>query len=398
MNYQRIDAQKLFPSVKQRLFSVYGLFGYEELSLPLFEQYEKYLQYKAVSDETLLKIIDRTGNILVLRPDATFHVLKTIGSMNFSENRYCYMTNVFRFKENNYEKNDIMQAGVELFNAPSAHADAEIIAVAIESLKALGIDDIHFDLGHSKFVHQFLKEIGITKESDIIYYHSLIENKNLVALSDLLYKEKITSEHIDLLCNIAMLFGQYQTVLDKAGALCINKKMERFLEEIRSIYRALDAYGLCRYVHLDLGFSNPMNYYSGMIFKGYVIGHGEAVISGGRYDNLAQQFAGKHFACGLGQNIDVTMDILLNHPTAPAQKTCFIGGEDYRTAVQLAAKLRSSGQKCVLYFDENHAPCTLGGHDIQINIGKEHSVITGPKGTKTVPTLQVFSEAEDLLC
>lgn len=223
MNYQRIDAQKLFPSVKQRLFSVYRLFGYEELSLPLFEQYEKYLQYKAVSDETLLKIIDRTGNILVLRPDATFHVLKTIGSMNFSENRYCYMTNVFRFKENNYEKNDIMQAGVELFNAPSAHADAEIIAVAIESLKALGIDDIHFDLGHSKFVHQFLKEIGITKESDIIYYHSLIENKNLVALSDLLYKEKITSEHIDLLCNIAMLFGEYQTVLDKAGALCINK-------------------------------------------------------------------------------------------------------------------------------------------------------------------------------
>ncbi len=56
-----------------------------------------------------------------------------------------------------------MQAGVELFNAPSAHADAEIIAVAIESLKALGIDDIHFDLGHSKFVHQFLKKSASQK-------------------------------------------------------------------------------------------------------------------------------------------------------------------------------------------------------------------------------------------
>ena len=139
MNYQKIEMQQLFPFVKQQLFSAYNLFGYEELTLPLFEKYEKYLQYKAVNDDALLKLIDRTGSILVLRPDATFHVLKTIGSMDFSSNRYCYMTNIFRFKENNYEKNDTLQSGVELFNSSSPLADAEIIALAIESLKALGI-------------------------------------------------------------------------------------------------------------------------------------------------------------------------------------------------------------------------------------------------------------------
>ncbi len=64
--------RKNFFRPSNELFSVYRLFGYEELSLPLFEQYEKYLQYKAVSDETLLKIIDRTGNILVLRPTPRF--------------------------------------------------------------------------------------------------------------------------------------------------------------------------------------------------------------------------------------------------------------------------------------------------------------------------------------
>lgn len=398
MNYQKTDVQKLFPVVKQRLLALYDLFGYEEITLPLFEQYDKYLQYKAVSDDTLLKLIDRTGSILVLRPDATFHVLKTIGSMDFSANRYCYMTNIFRLKENNYEKNDTLQSGVELFNAPSAQADAEIIALAIESLKALGIENIHFDLGHSQFVHRVLKEIGITQEADIHYYHALIENKNLIALSDSLSSKKITSENIDLLSSIAMLFGDYKTVIKKAYAMCINEKMERYLNEIESIHRALDAYGLSDYVHLDLGFSNPMNYYSGMIFKGYVIGHGEAVISGGRYDTLAQQFAGKRYACGFGQNIDVTLDILLGGDSVFSQRVCLISGEDSHSATRLAAKLRGSGQKCVLFCDETEERRRLSEGAVKIIVGKEQSCIVCPDGTKTMPTADLLSETEDWLC
>lgn len=390
MNYQQKNAQQLYQQIKHKLLNIYDIFGYEEICLPLFEKYENYIKYKAVNEESLLKLIDRGGNILVIRPDATFHVLKTVQNMDSIINRCCYMTNIFRFRDNDYEKNDILQTGVELFDSASPYADAEVITLAIESLKVLDIDNIHFDIGHSQFVHAFLKDIGIKEDTDIAYYHQLLDNKNIISLTDSLIRAKIKDEYIDQMCNIAMLFGSYDNVRKKAESVCRNKKMENILLEMDNIYSALESFGVESYIHLDLGFSNPMNYYSGIIFKGYVVNHGEAVISGGRYDALAQQFANKKCACGFGHNIDVTIDILLKKQHLLSQKNMiFLTGEDIPSATLIAADLRQRGHRCFLSFSNenvsaydcntivevNHLYTTIKTHDNDIKTCLTENVI-----------------------
>lgn len=397
MNFQQKKSQQIYIEVRNKLMHIYDIFGYVELRLPLFEKYEKYIEYKAVSEESLLKLIDRSGNILVIRPDATFHVLKTIQNMDEVFNRCCYMTNVFRFRENNFEKNDVLQSGIELFDSTSAYADAEVITLAIESLKTLGIENIHIDLGHSQFVHAFLKHIGIRSDADIAYFHKLLDNKNIVALNNSLYSADIDKKYIEKIFDLAMLFGSYDDVMNKAGNICVNSKMEQNLVEISNIFSALKSYGADKYVHLDLGFSNPMNYYSGIIFKGYVNSHGETVLSGGRYDALAQTFANRSSACGFGQNIDVTIDIMLKKQLLSDNiKTIYIKGSDEQSKALIASALRGRNLKCVVDFNGGCEENT--NSFITLNVGGENTEVKINNETKIYKTNDIIASKGAQLC
>lgn len=397
MNFQQKKSQQIYIEVRNKLMHIYDIFGYDELRLPLFEKYEKYIEYKAVSEESLLKLIDRSGNILVIRPDATFHVLKTIQNMDEVFNRCCYMTNVFRFRENNFEKNDVLQSGIELFDSTSAYADAEVIALAIESLKALGIENIHIDLGHSQFVHAFLKHIGIRSDADIAYFHKLLDNKNIVALNNSLYNADIEKKYIEKIYDLAMLFGNYDDVMNKADKICANVKMEQNLIEISNIFSALKSYGAEKYVHLDLGFSNPMNYYSGIIFKGYVNSHGETVLSGGRYDNLAQTFANRASACGFGQNIDVTIDIMLKKQLLSDNIiTIYIKGSDEQNKALIASVLRGRNLKCIVDFNGGYEE--NANNFITLNVDGENTEAKINNETKTYKTTDIIASKGAQLC
>jgi ATP phosphoribosyltransferase regulatory subunit len=355
MNYQQKENQILFKYIKDKFNALFDCYGYDEITLPLFEAYEKFKRYRAVDENTLLKLIDRAGNILVLRPDATFHVLKTVETFEEKIERCYYITNIFRFRDNDFEKNDTLQAGCELFGSPAPYADIEVINLAIESLRVLDIENIHIDIGHSKFVHTFLKEIGIREFREISHYHGLVDNKNLIALEEELSARGTSKKNIRQLCDIAMLFGEYDATMAKAYDVCINAKMEENLQQIQAIYD-----GSHPYVRLDLGFSNPMNYYTGMIFKGYVSGYGENIISGGRYDTLARQFADLPYACGFGHNIDAILDILLKRQAAPAYKPAVcVSGEDYYAAAVLCNELHKRNIRSILSEPRTGMPALI---------------------------------------
>ena len=69
-------------------------------------------------------------------------------------------------------------------------------------------------------------------------------------------------------------------------------------------------YGIDKYVYLDLGFTNPMNYYSGIMFKIYSLSAGREIIEGGRYDRISKKFGLRDGGIGFSQNMDLTVDIL----------------------------------------------------------------------------------------
>ena len=308
--------KNIFPFIKQTIENVYASYGYDEINIPMFVNADLYRKYKGVPGNKFIKFIDRTGDVLVIRPDATFNILKKVNACGAqTKQRYYYQTEIVRYMSEDHESNQFLQSGIEFFNDSSPICDSEVISIGIKSLLALGIDKIRVDIGHSDYIYALFEDEKKLSKKDHQLIHEYIAQKNTVDLDLFLTKKKIDQALSEKVLDLCMLFGDYKTVIKQARDMCINDTMEKALDNIEQIYACMEAYDLSSYVYLDLGFSNPMDYYSGMIFKIYADEAREEVISGGRYDALASKFGSRKHACGFGHNLEISEQLLRNSKT-----------------------------------------------------------------------------------
>ena len=128
---------------------------------------------------------------------------------------------------------------------------------------------------------------------------TLIEGKNFAALRDFLapYGEDPSAAALD---RLSRLFGG-EEVLAEAEKLAGRTEAVDYL---RGLYDELSAAGYGPYVRFDLGMVHQIDYYTGVVFRGYVEGAGEAVLSGGRYDRLVEIFGREAPATGFAVDVD----------------------------------------------------------------------------------------------
>ena len=322
----------------------------------MFMPYELYKKFNFSHQNEELKLIDGNGNILVIRADATFHVLKTVSTLKSKENeKYFYEAKVFRNMNKDYTLDEINQTGVECFLKESDIVDSDIIALAINSLFALGIKDIRLDLSHADFVYALIEEIDEIKKDEVEIVHKFIEQKNRDDLISYLDKKNVDIKYKDKLIDICMLFGDFEEVINKARTIAINDKMNDALDKIEGVYNILKLYDLDKYVYLDLGFTNAMNYYSGIMFKVYSIDAGGEIINGGRYDRLARKIAGRSGACGFSQNLDLTAQILSdnNDDFFSVDYLIYSTKEDIKKGIDMSKQLRAKGYNVSLMEGKN---------------------------------------------
>src|SRR5699024_3521959 len=158
INVEQIYArQKIIQHIKKR----FGTFGYQEITTSAFEEYDLYAKMNGtVNHQEMIKTIDNTGKVLVLRPDITIPITQQIALNNGQiqkDLRYFYVSNVFRQASETKEYRESTQAGVEYFGNPSPDADAEIIALAIELLKDFNAANFKIELGHAGFFKQIVQ-------------------------------------------------------------------------------------------------------------------------------------------------------------------------------------------------------------------------------------------------
>ncbi|MCO8193874.1 MULTISPECIES: ATP phosphoribosyltransferase regulatory subunit [Anaerofustis] len=349
------NTQKKYAFMKDTLSMLYKKYGYEQITIPMFMPYDLYKKYDISHSNEQLKLIDGEGNILVIRPDATFHVLKTVANMKNKESeKYFYESKVFRNKFKDYTLDEINQTGVECFLKESDLVDSDIIALALNSVFALGIEDIRLDLSHADFVYGLIEEIHEIKKEEVETVHKYIEQKNSADLISFLDGRNIDKKYLDKLIDICMLFGDFEDVMNKARDIAVNDKMNNALDKIEGVYELLKIHGLDKFVYLDLGFTNAMHYYSGIMFKVYSIDAGGEIITGGRYDRLAKKFAGRQGACGFSQNLDLTSQIL-------KEDTKFFGVDyivhclesDSKKGIEVSNKLRQKGYNVSMVADKS---------------------------------------------
>ena len=302
--------------VQNALTTLFSEKGYAEISTPEIEYYDLFVQSgNPLPQESFLKIVDRSGKIMVMRPDCTAPIARVAATKLKAvplPQRLYYNETVFRSGQaHKGGSTEIAQCGVELIGASGQQTDAEVIALAVEALKAVSPHEFHIELGHVGLFRSLAAEMEM-EAAETEQMRILIEGKHFAALNDLLcpYQDKPAYA---VLSRLSHLFGTTE-VLDEAEAL-VGQREE--VEYLRSLYAALKEKGCEQYVRFDLGLVHQIDYYTGVVFRGYVEGAGAPVLSGGRYDNLVEKFGRPAPAIGFAVDADAVASCL-NQTQAPA--------------------------------------------------------------------------------
>ena len=253
-----------------------------------------------------MKMIDRSGRILVLRPDCTLPIARVTATHLRHEplpRRLYYNETIFRATTVNAgHMSEVDQCGIELIGAKGIRADAEAVAIALQALKNCGLEQFRIELGHAAFFKALADELN-TDEERVEEIRTLIEQKSFAALDDLLHENFANASSYKALRRLSRLFGGVE-VLDEARALTDNPTALQALEELSAVYEELCAAGWGAYIGFDLGLVHQIDYYTGMVFCGYVEGTGHVVVTGGRYDSLMEKYGRGAPATGFAIDVD----------------------------------------------------------------------------------------------
>ncbi|HWI55527.1 MAG TPA: ATP phosphoribosyltransferase regulatory subunit [Desulfobacteria bacterium] len=281
--------------------------GYREIVTPTFEYYASLSMGRGAEEESrLYKFIDRQGHILALRPDMTTPIARLVGTRLKDEKlplRLFYMGNAFSFEDPQAgRQREFYQSGIELMGDDSAFADAEVIAVAVEIVRASGLKSFKVSIGHVDVLYGIIEELGLPEEEKGRVKNA-VSNKNYVGLQELLDEFKVPASNRDKFMQVITCHGGKE-ILGKVAGLTENGKVTKALKDLEQVYDALEAYGITDYVEIDLGVLRGLDYYTGVVFEGYSAHLGFPILGGGRYDNLMGQFGRECPATGFALGME----------------------------------------------------------------------------------------------
>lgn len=297
--------------VENALTGLYEANGYRKVITPTLEFFDVFNSGDAGLDaDEMYKLTDNRGRTTVLRPDNTLPIARLVAT-RLSEDvfpvRLYYNQSVFvRTKELAGRTDEVAQSGIELIGDGSMAADIQVITLACRAMQST-VPGFKIELGHAGYFGAVLRNLNVKPAVKAEICH-LIEQKNFAALGDLLDTLEDCRE-TRVLRRLPRLFGGPE-VLDEARELYTEGGADASLQYIKTLYDTLCAAGLQEQVLLDLGIVNRSNYYTGVIFRGYVQGSGLTVLSGGRYDNLLGEFGTDKPAIGFAVDVSAVTDVL----------------------------------------------------------------------------------------
>ena len=346
--YNRECETKL--TLQQKLSTVLHLYGYQDIQTPTFEYDDVFRkEIGSTSTKELYRFFDREGNILALRPDITPSVARAAATLFEGEDlpiRLCYIGNTFinhssyqgRLKENT-------QMGAELIGLDSVEADAEMIAMVVDGLKKTGLTEFQVNIGHIDFIQSLLESTGL-EEEEKEEIRELITNRNYFGVEEILDNRSVKGSVKEAFRILPELVGG-QEVLERAARIAPSANARLALTRLQQIYRLLMIYKAEDHVTFDLSMMGSYGYYTGIIFRAYTYGTGDAVVRGGRYDHLLEKFGKSTPSIGFAIIVDELMSALSRQKISveTSHRNLLVYTEEtQRWAIFLARDFRDKGK------------------------------------------------------
>lgn len=342
---------------ESKLRSLFSLHGYSEIETPGIEYCDIYTKPSFVREEELFKMVDQKGRLICARYDGTIPAAR-FAATTFKDEplplRLFYIENMYRFNQTGGGKqSEFTQAGVELMGAEGSDSDAEVIALAIRAALTAGVEDLQISIGQVKFFDGLARQYGLDGDSSD-KLRNAITSKDQVMIEKIAKQAGLDEDAVKVFMMLTDCRGTYE-ILDGFDSSVTDPAAREALTNIREILDVLDEYGYLKYVSVDLGLLGNVDYYTGVLFKGYTYEVGFPIIGGGRYDNTVGVF-GREMSCvGFSLGLSLAIIALGRQGKIPEAKgpDAIVGYDPTipgtrAAALALAEKLRGEGSRVVL--------------------------------------------------
>lgn len=306
--------------IQEKLRKIFTAYGYSEVLTPGLEFYDVFNgKVRYFPQETMYKLVDGKNRLMVLRPDNTMPIARLAATRLRAEElplKLYYNQSIFMVNPKNSGRDDeFTQSGIEILGGEKTAADYEVLSLAAQALFECD-EDFRLEIGESGIFRKVVDDLDLPEEQAELI-HSLIESKNYPALNEAL--SGVEGSAAEACRALPSLFGESE-VFALAEKYMYNAQLKEKLDYLHAAYEALCSMGYSGKIKVDLGLAHKKNYYTGILFRGYVEGYGQPVLSGGRYDTLLGDFGRNAAAVGFAVNVEAAAKVLLRNADAPLTK------------------------------------------------------------------------------
>lgn len=285
------------------LRALYEQYGYKKYNMSKFEEYELYLENKTfLPSQQIITFTDLSGRLMALKPDVTLSIAKNVPIKPKEPVKAYYNENVYRTPRGSNEFREIVQVGLEYLGQLDLYGQSEVVLLAYRSLQSLS-DSFSMVMSDMGFVSGLFEscKLPLMLEDKVL---SCVGHKNAHEIIRLCNEVGIEDDRQDAIVALTKLYGPFDKTLAQAEKLVRNEKMEKSLYYLRELHDVLSHELSEDFLRLDFSVINDLSYYNGLIFQGFIDGVPNAIVSGGRYDNLMEKLGKKSNAMGFAVYID----------------------------------------------------------------------------------------------
>ncbi len=285
------------------LRSLYSKYGYKQYKMRKFEEYDLYVRNKdfLISD-SVITFTDTNGKLMALKPDVTLSIVKNTKDSDGSVQKVYYDENVYRVSKGTHSYKEIKQAGLECIGDVDTYCVCEVLSLAVKSLMTIS-ESCVVDVSDLAILFALYDYIGLSYETRK-RMTSLISDKNTHEMKRLCEAMSVSAESTALLEELISYNGTPDEILPRLKAMAERIGAQAEFSEFESVVSSLDE-ELQSKLRIDFSVVSDINYYNGIVFKGFIDKIPDSVLSGGRYDSLMQSMSRKSKAIGFAVYIDM---------------------------------------------------------------------------------------------
>ncbi len=362
--------QLVFNQMLETIKKTYETYGFIPLDTPMIEKSEVLLAKSGGDTAKQVYRFNKGDNDLSLRFDLTVplarYVSQHFGELTFPFKRY-HIGKVFRGEKPQKGRfREFYQCDIDIigFESLSVINDAEILSVIYSTFKALGFSDFTIRLNNRKILNGFFESLNVSDKAEVLRIIDKLEKVGPAAVLAELKEAGLSDSDSESVLGFVGIKGSCSDIIESLRKLQVKNEMfNEGIDELELVINYINAFKVpAENYTVDLTIARGLDYYTGTIYETILNQYPSigSVCSGGRYDNLAQNYTTKKLP-GVGISIGLSRlfyqlreaGVLGESKKAtPSQILVIPMKETMAQALELATKVRNAGISAEIYFNE----------------------------------------------